>query len=132
MMYRRKEAPVRAEGVRRWLAVAAVAGVLVLSAAPALAAAAGAEQGEPQVAAEKEPMSDASLYIGAFAAASFCVAVSVIGAAWAVAKVGTAAMGAVAEKPELMGRSMVYVGLAEGLAIYGLIVAIMILGRLPG
>jgi V/A-type H+-transporting ATPase subunit K len=39
-------------------------------------------------------------------------------------------MGAVAEKPELAGRALVFVGLAEGIAIYGLIVAIMILGRL--
>jgi len=36
-------------------------------------------------------------------------------------------MGAVAERPELMGRSLIYVGLAEGIAIYGVVVAIMIL-----
>jgi V/A-type H+-transporting ATPase subunit K len=41
--------------------------------------------------------------------------------------VGSAAMGAVAERPELMGRSLIYVGLAEGIAIYGVVVAIMIL-----
>jgi V/A-type H+-transporting ATPase subunit K len=82
------------------------------------------------IAANTQPESSAMLYIGGFLAAALCVSVSVIGAAWAVAKVGTAAMGAVAEKPELMGRSMVYVGLAEGLAIYGLIIAIMILGKL--
>ena len=41
-----------------------------------------------------------------------------------------AAMGAVAEKPETAGRALVFVGLAEGIAIYGLIVAIMILGYL--
>ena len=62
-----------------------------------------------------------------FAAASFCVAISVIGAAWAISKVGTAAMGAVAEKPELMGRSLIYVALAESLAIYGLVIAILII-----
>jgi V/A-type H+-transporting ATPase subunit K len=43
---------------------------------------------------------------------------------------GGAAMGAVAEKPETAGRALVFVGLAEGIAIYGLIIAIMILGRL--
>ena len=46
------------------------------------------------------------------------------------AVVGGAAMGAVAEKPETAGRALVFVGLAEGIAIYGLIVAIMILGYL--
>jgi V/A-type H+/Na+-transporting ATPase subunit K len=46
------------------------------------------------------------------------------------AAVGGAAMGAVAEKPETAGRALLFVGLAEGIAIYGLIVAIMILGRL--
>jgi V/A-type H+-transporting ATPase subunit K len=38
-------------------------------------------------------------------------------------------MGAISEKPELFARALIFVGLAEGLAIYGLIVAIMILGR---
>ena len=39
----------------------------------------------------------------------------------------TAAMGAVSERPELMGRALLFVGLAEGIAIYGLVVGIMIL-----
>ena len=56
--------------------------------------------------------------------------ISALGAAYAVAVVGGAAMGAVAEKPETAGRALVFVGLAEGIAIYGLIVAIMILGYL--
>ena len=48
----------------------------------------------------------------------------------AVAKVGAAAVGALAEKPELFGRLLILVGLAEGIAIYGLIVSILILNRL--
>ena len=55
---------------------------------------------------------------------------SVLGAGNAVAVVGAAALGAIAEKPELFGRTLVFIGLAEGLAIYGLIVSILILGRL--
>ncbi len=55
---------------------------------------------------------------------------SVPGASYAVAVVGSAALGAIAEKPELFGRTLVFIGLAEGLAIYGLIVSILILGRL--
>ncbi|HZR11513.1 MAG TPA: ATP synthase subunit C [Myxococcales bacterium] len=65
-----------------------------------------------------------------FLAAAISTGLSAIGSAVAVAVVGGAAMGAVAEKPELAGRALVFVGLAEGIAIYGLIVAIMILGRL--
>jgi len=55
---------------------------------------------------------------------------STIGAGWALAYVGAAALGAVTERPEMFGRSLVYVGLAEGIAIYGIIISIMILGKL--
>jgi V/A-type H+-transporting ATPase subunit K len=55
---------------------------------------------------------------------------SVLGAGYAVAVVGSAALGAIAEKPELFGRTLVFIGLAEGLAIYGLIMSILMLGRL--
>jgi V/A-type H+-transporting ATPase subunit K len=65
-----------------------------------------------------------------FIAAALVTGLSALGAAYAVAVVGGAAMGAVAEKPETAGRALVFVGLAEGIAIYGLIVAIMILGYL--
>jgi len=65
-----------------------------------------------------------------FMAAALVTGLSAIGAAYAVAVVGGAAMGAVAEKPEMAGRALVFVGLAEGIAIYGLIIAIMILGYL--
>jgi V/A-type H+-transporting ATPase subunit K len=65
-----------------------------------------------------------------FMAAALAAGLSAVGAAYAVAVVGGAAMGAVAEKPEVAGRALVFVGLAEGIAIYGLIVAIMILGYL--
>jgi V/A-type H+-transporting ATPase subunit K len=65
-----------------------------------------------------------------FMAAAMVTGMSAIGAAYAVAVVGGAAMGAIAEKPETAGRALVFVGLAEGIAIYGLIVALMILGYL--
>ena len=39
-------------------------------------------------------------------------------------------MGTIGEKPELAGRALIFVGLAEGIAIYGLIIAIMILGKI--
>jgi len=108
-------------------------GAVVLAAALGLAFAASASAGEAQpeeTARTAETVKTGLVYSAGFASAAFSVAVSVIGAAWAVARVGTAAIGAAAEKPEIMGRSIIFIGLAEGLAIYGLIVAIMILGRL--
>lgn len=68
--------------------------------------------------------------VAGFFSASLSVGLSCIGAGYAVSNVGSAAMGAMAEKPELAGRALIFVGLAEGIAIYGLIVAIMILGKL--
>lgn len=65
-----------------------------------------------------------------FIAAALAVGLSSVAAGMAVSAVGSAAMGAVSERPELMGRSLIYVGLAEGIAIYGLIVSIMILGKI--
>ncbi|MCP2247299.1 ATP synthase subunit C [Lentzea aerocolonigenes] len=61
--------------------------------------------------------------------AAISVAGSSIGAAIAVAYTGAAALAALSERPELFGRAMVIVGLAEGIAIYGLIVAVILIGQ---
>lgn len=73
---------------------------------------------------------DPSVLRFGFAFAALATAVSSISAAFAVAKVGSAAVAAVTEKPELFGRMVVLVGLAEGIAIYGLIVSVLILNSL--
>jgi V/A-type H+/Na+-transporting ATPase subunit K len=65
-----------------------------------------------------------------FIGAALATGLSSLGAGFAVAKVGTAAVGALAEKPELFGRLLIFIGLAEGIAIYGLIVSILMLNRL--
>ena len=65
----------------------------------------------------------------AFLAAGLALGVSVIGAAIALSKIGSAAVASIAEKPEITGRVIVFAGLAEGLAIWGLIVAVLILGK---
>jgi V/A-type H+-transporting ATPase subunit K len=65
-----------------------------------------------------------------FIGAALATGMSSVGAGLAVAKVGTAAVGALAEKPELFGRLLIFIGLAEGIAIYGLIVSILMLNRL--
>ncbi|MBF0182903.1 MAG: H+transporting two-sector ATPase C subunit [Magnetococcales bacterium] len=65
-----------------------------------------------------------------YIAAALATGLSSLGAGLAVAHVGAAAIGAITEKPELLGRMLILVGLAEGIAIYGLIVSILILNRL--
>ena len=65
----------------------------------------------------------------ALIAAAIAVVGSSIGAAIAVAYTGSAALAAMSERPELFGRSMVIVGLAEGIAIYGLIVSVILIGK---
>jgi V/A-type H+-transporting ATPase subunit K len=65
----------------------------------------------------------------AFIGAAIAVAASALGAGIAIAYAGPAALAAVSEQPDLFGRAMVVVGLAEGVAIYGLIIAVLILGN---
>jgi V/A-type H+/Na+-transporting ATPase subunit K len=55
---------------------------------------------------------------------------SILGASYAVGRIGSAVMGAAAEKPELLTRSLVFVALAEGLAVLGFAVAVMILQKI--
>ncbi|HEY6311082.1 MAG TPA: ATP synthase subunit C [Streptosporangiaceae bacterium] len=61
--------------------------------------------------------------------AAIAVAGSTIGAGIAVAYAGAAALAAMSERPEMFGRAMVIVGLAEGIAIYGLIIGILLIGK---
>ena len=61
--------------------------------------------------------------------AAIAVVGSSIGAAIAVAYTGAAALAAMSERPELFGRAMVIVGLAEGIATYGLIVSVILIGK---
>jgi V/A-type H+-transporting ATPase subunit K len=94
--------------------------VVALTAEPSSAAALPAATAE---AATTE--ANGSALIGA----AIAVAGSSIGAAIAVAYTGSAALAAMSERPELFGRAMVIVGLAEGIAIYGLIVSVILIGK---
>jgi V/A-type H+/Na+-transporting ATPase subunit K len=62
-------------------------------------------------------------------AAGIATGLGSIGAGMAVSGTGAAAIGAIAEKPEAFGRSLIFVGMAEGIAIYGLIISFMVLNR---
>ena len=59
-------------------------------------------------------------------AIAVAIGVPCLAAGYAVARIGTAALGAASEKPELLGRSLIFVALAEGIAIYGLLVSVLL------
>jgi len=65
--------------------------------------------------------------VGLGFAAAFVGALTILGAGYAVARVGSAALGALSEKPELFVRALVFVALAEGLAVLGFAITIMIM-----
>jgi len=63
-----------------------------------------------------------------FIGAALSTGLACIGTGTAVAASASAAIGAISEDPKLLGRTIIFVGLSEGIAIYGLIISIMILG----
>jgi V/A-type H+-transporting ATPase subunit K len=65
-----------------------------------------------------------------YIAAALSTGLSCIGAGIAVASSASAALGAISEDSSVFGKSLIFVALAEGVALYGLIVSIMILGKL--
>jgi V/A-type H+-transporting ATPase subunit K len=74
---------------------------------------------------------EVSLGLGlAILGAGLPTAFATIGAGIAVGPVGSAALAVLAEKPEMLGRSLIYLGLAEGIAIYGLVISILLLDKI--
>lgn len=65
-----------------------------------------------------------------FMACALSTGLACLGAGVAVGSVGSAALGLVGEKQEMLGTTLIYLGLAEGIAIYGVIISLLILGRL--
>ena len=72
----------------------------------------------------------ATLMKWGFLSAAICVGLGSLAAGIAVAYVGAAALGVIGERPELAPRALIFVGLAEGVAIYGLVLALMIIFKL--
>lgn len=114
---------------RRTLALfVAVATNVLLGAAGVLLLAAGSHTGGQVLGVHLVAATSTADWAPAIGAA-IAVAGSSIGAAIAVAYTGAAALAAISEKPEIFGRAMVIVGLAEGIAIYGLVIAVALLNR---
>lgn len=101
--------------------------VLLLLALALLVVAISADPAQAVTSAAQE--TPASGGWAALIGAAISVAGSSIGAAIAVAYTGAAALAALSERPELFGRAMVIVGLAEGIAIYGLVVSVILIGK---
>lgn len=91
-----------------------VAGIMLFGGAPVEAA---------------ETVSSSATGFG-YLAAALSTGLSCVGGGIAVASAASAALGAISEDPSALGKSLIYVGLAEGVCLYGLIISFMILGRL--
>jgi V/A-type H+-transporting ATPase subunit K len=79
-------------------------------------------------AAEAEPVAAAATDGWKYIAAALSTGLSCIGGGIAVASAASAALGAISEDASIMGKSLIFVALAEGIALYGLIVSFTILG----
>ena len=62
-------------------------------------------------------------------AAALAFGFGAIGAGMAISNAGSAAMGAISEKPEIATNALIFIALAEGLVVFGFITALMILGK---
>ena len=76
-----------------------------------------------EAAAATATASDGLKYIGA----ALSTGLATIGTGYAVGTVGSAALGAISEDQSILGRTIIFVGLAEGIAIIGVIISILIL-----
>ncbi len=62
-----------------------------------------------------------------YLAAAIAVGLACIAGGMAVGKIGAAAMGAMSENPELSGKALPFVGIAEGICLWGMLVGVLIL-----
>ncbi len=110
-----------AMGVQLIAFVGAQLGLLLLGVSDAMA--------ETEVA--RTAITDISTGMGlAMLGVGIPTGLSTIGAGIAVGPIGAASLAAVMERPEALGRTLIFLGLAEGIAIYGLVMSILLLNRL--
>jgi V/A-type H+/Na+-transporting ATPase subunit K len=85
---------------------------------------------EPTRASASGEQGSAMRAVGMGLSAAFAIAFSVLGAGYAVGRIGSAALGAAAERPELLTRSILFVALAEGLAVLGFAISMMLIQKI--
>jgi V/A-type H+/Na+-transporting ATPase subunit K len=122
-------APFAARRWHRGVIILTAIGVLLLAGAMVLLLVAATAGPASAAAAAAAGTAGTGASTGALIGAGIAVAGSTIGAGIAVAYTGAAALAIMSERPELFGRAMVIVGLAEGIAIYGLVVGIILIGK---
>jgi V/A-type H+-transporting ATPase subunit K len=105
-------------------------GLLLVAAVAMMFVVFGTDAGHAHAAAAAAASAPAHSANGsALIGAAIAITGSSVGAGVAVAYTGAAALAAMSERPEVFGRAMVVVGLAEGIAVYGLIVAVILIGK---
>lgn len=85
--------------------------------------------GDPVHAAEAAETASNATGLG-YIAAALSTGMSCVGGGIAVASAASAALGAISEDSSVLGKSLIFVGLAEGVCLYGLIISFMIIGQL--
>jgi V/A-type H+-transporting ATPase subunit K len=109
-------------GKGRWIVAAAACGILAV---------AGMAMAQEQTAANPASGEPGAMKSAAIAIAiGIMMGISIVGSGLAVGRIGAAAMGAAAEKPELLTRSLLFVALAEGLAVLAFVVAMIMVGKM--
>jgi V/A-type H+/Na+-transporting ATPase subunit K len=113
----------------RWLKGSLLANVLVFAVALGVTLLLGIDQAMAQAA--PAGARDISFGLGlALVGVGIPTGLAAVGAGIALGPVGSSALAVLAEKPESFGRTLIFMGLAEGIAIYGLVMSILMLGRI--
>ena len=82
------------------------------------------------MAAEETAVAAVSATGLGYISAALSTGLSCLGGGIAVSAAASAALGAISEDSSILGKSLIFVGLAEGVCLYGLIISFMILGQL--
>lgn len=121
----------RSRSAPRWLKAGLATNLLLFVAAEAGMLLLGLKDVMAQTAPAAGAAAEVSVGYGlAMIGIAIPTGLATIAAGIAVGPVGAASLAVIAEKPETFGRTLVYLGLAEGIAIYGLVVTILMLGKI--
>jgi V/A-type H+-transporting ATPase subunit K len=128
-MERRLGSYRRAAGISTLVTIglALLLGFLATGSAPAQAPSAAGQAASAQAATAQAAASEVQKF--GLVAAAVAFGFGAVSAGLAIAHVGSAAMGAIAEKPEIASQALIFIALAEGLVVFGFITALMILGK---
>jgi len=123
--------PCRARSARRWFRATVSANLLLFVAAEIALLVFAVENVMAQPIAETAGSVQVSPGLGlALIGIGIPTGLATVGAGIAVGPVGASALAVISEKPEMFGRTLIYLGLAEGIAIYGLVVTILLLDKI--